>query len=125
MAEKDAEKQSKDADRVALIIQDFYTRYLDAFPAKTKDHEEVLEAFRQFLGFKHELKAVYSDNAGEIIKAVKKLGGCEATCTPHIPQTNGIAENSVRRVKEGTACMLYQSGLSHRSVSATLGTFPI
>ena len=32
---------------------------------------------------------------------------------PHIPQTNGVAENAVRKVTEGTSCALEQSGFSH------------
>ena len=31
---------------------------------------------------------------------------------PYNPSTNGVAENSIRRLKEGTRCTLIQSGLS-------------
>ena len=34
------------------------------------------------------------------------------TSTPHRPETNGIAEKTVRRVKEGTSAVLLQSGLN-------------
>jgi hypothetical protein len=32
------------------------------------------------------------------------------TCTPHRSETNGMAENAVKRVKEGTSCSISQSG---------------
>ena len=34
------------------------------------------------------------------------------TSTPGQPKTNGVAERAVRRVKEGTASLLVQSGLA-------------
>ena len=43
---------------------------------------------------------------------MKDLGFSADTSTPHRPQTNGIAERAVRRVKEGTSCTLNQSGLN-------------
>ena len=34
------------------------------------------------------------------------------SATPHLSETNGIAERAVRRVKEGTSAVLLQSGLN-------------
>ena len=65
-----------------------------------------------FLGPDTKPKAYYSDNAAEIKASVVALGIPPSTSTPHIPQTNGIAENCVRKVSEGTACLLLQSGFS-------------
>ena len=45
IGEKNPDNESKDYDRVALIILDFYTRYIDAFPGKTRTAEECREAF--------------------------------------------------------------------------------
>ena len=50
VSEKDHSKQSRSGDRVALIIIDFFTKYLDAFPARSKDVDEVFDAFRRYLG---------------------------------------------------------------------------
>ena len=57
---------------------------------------------------------MYSDNAKEIIKACANLTLRHDTSVAHQPQTNGIAEASVRRIKEGSSCILLQSGLSYR-----------
>ena len=43
---------------------------------------------------------------------MKTFGYNDDTCTPHRPQTNGIAERAVRRVREGTRCAQVQSGLT-------------
>ena len=55
---------------------------------------------------------IYTDNSQEFNKATNDLEYIHDTCTPHRPQTNGIAERAVRRVQEGTSCQLVQSGLN-------------
>lgn len=114
VGERNPEHEPKDQDRVALVILDCATRYLVAYPAKSRGTHEVKDAFIKFLGLETVPTAVYSDNAGEITAAVKELNGTPVTCTPHVPQTNGAAENSIRKVTEGTSCALVQSGLSYQ-----------
>ena len=55
---------------------------------------------------------MYTDNSKEFLKALDELEFSHDTSTPYRPQTNGVAERAVRRVKEGTACALAQSGWS-------------
>ena len=57
---------------------------------------------------------VYTDNSKELKKALEELCFSHDTCTPYTRATNGTAERAVRRVKEGTASLLVQSGLSDR-----------
>ena len=54
----------------------------------------------------------YTDNSGELKSALFELKIPHDKSTPYRPQANGFAERAVRRVKEGTACALIQSGLS-------------
>ena len=110
--ERDPEKESHLYDRVALCMHDFHTKWIDSFPASSKETDENEVSMIQFYGIGVKPVALFSDNANEIIGAVKRLGGVSATCLPHIPQTNGVAENTVRKITEGTACALEQSGLS-------------
>ena len=44
---------------------------------------------------------------------MKDLEFLHDTSTRYQPQNNGIAERAVRRVKEGTSCVLVQSGLTY------------
>ena len=62
-------------------------------------------------------------SADEFKKALEELGMSHDTSTPHRPQTNGVAERAVRRVKEGSSCALAQSGLDDRWWPWAMKTF--
>ena len=53
---------------------------------------------------------VYTDGSMEFKTAFETLGYSKEVSTPYRPETNGVAERAVRRVKEGTAAVLLQSG---------------
>ena len=74
---------------------------------------KILTTLLEFLGPMTKPEVVYSANSKELKDAKQELGSLLASSTPHIPQTSGIAENCVRKVKEATSCLLDQSGLSH------------
>ena len=52
--------------------------------------------------------------------SVPAIGYMDEPCTPHVPQTNGAAENSVCKVTEGTSCALVQSGFSYQWWNAAM-----
>ena len=54
---------------------------------------------------------------------MKELGFPYDTSTPHRPQTNGVAERAVRRIKEGTSRALTQSGFSNDWWAEAMKTF--
>merc|ERR1712078_885032 len=49
IAEKNAANESKDYERVALVILDFYTRFINAYPCKTRTAEECREVLTHFM----------------------------------------------------------------------------
>ena len=108
------EDESRDHDHVSFIVQDRYTNWLQAYAAKTNEAHEVVSAFQKFFGPDIKPKHVYTDKAPELKKATDKLEYSYDTATPHRSETNGVAERAVRRVREGTACALIQSGLSYK-----------
>ena len=101
---------SRVGDRVALIILDRYTRWLQGYASKSKNHQESMKAFRRFVGPQMTPDHVYTDNSKELEKALEELNWLHDTSTPYRSQTNGVAERAVRIVKEGTSCTLVQSG---------------
>ena len=53
---------------------------------------------------------MYTDDSKEFEKARIDLEWPGDAATPYRPETNGVAEKAVRRVKEGTSAALVQSG---------------
>ena len=100
---------SRDNDRVAMIIQDRFTKWQEGYASKTKSHQECVKFFQRFFGPQMKPEHVYTDNSKELEKALDELGWVHDTSTPHRPQTNGVAERAVRIVKEWTSCTLMQS----------------
>ena len=103
-------KTGRKGETVALIIQDEATSWVQGYGCKTKSAEETKQCFQVFMGTAMKAKLVYTDNSQELSSALEILGWPHDPSTPYKPQTNGIAERAVRRVKEGTSCMLLQSG---------------
>ena len=54
---------------------------------------------------------IYNDNSPEFGKSCEDLSWKHCASTPHRSETNGMAERTVRRVKERTSAVLLQSGL--------------
>jgi hypothetical protein len=103
---------SRDHDKTACIIQDRPTNWLQAYAAQHKSAAETKKAVERFLGPQGKAKHAYTDNIKEFLKTFEDLGIPHDTSTPYRPETNGVAERAVRRVKEGTSCTLSQSGFS-------------
>ena len=83
--------------------------------ARQKLHKKPREACKISWSPIGSLKSfIYTDNFLNFGKACEDLSWNHCTSTPHRSETNGIAERSVRRVKEGTSAVLLQSGLDEK-----------
>ena len=74
--------------------------------------QETHRSLQRFLEPNRNPRVIYTDNSLEFGKAGEDLSWNHCTSTPHRSETNGIAERTVRRVKEGTSAVLLQSGLN-------------
>ena len=98
IAERNADHQSRYSDKYTVVIQDVGTSWLDSIPVKSRNTPDLTSAFQNFLR-DFCPKKVYSDCAPEYKKSLDAMGITASSSTPHVPQTNGIAERAVRRVK--------------------------
>ena len=79
---------------------------------KTKLQKKPREDCKSSWNPRGNQKVIYTDNSLEFSKACEGLYWNHCTSTPHRSETNGFAERAVRRVKEGTSAVLFQSGLN-------------
>ena len=106
--------ESRNNHRYAVVVQDLATQWIQSFPCKTKTSQKTERSLQKFLEPNRKPKVIYTDNSLEFGKACEDLSWNHCTSTPHRPETNGIAERAVRRMKEVTFVVLLQSGLDEK-----------
>ena len=104
--------ESRNNHRYAVVVQDLATRWIQAYPCKTKTLQERRGSLQKFVEPDWNPKVIYTDNSLEFGKACEDLSWNHCTSTPHRSETNGIAERAVCRVKEGASAVLLQTGLN-------------
>ena len=104
--------ESRNNHRYAVVVQDLATQWIQAYPCKTKTSQETQRSLQKCLEPDRKPKVIYTDSSLEFGKDCEDLSWNHCTSTPHLQETNGIAERAVRRVKEGTSAVLLQSGLN-------------
>ena len=104
--------ESRNNHRYPVVVQDLATQWIQTYPCKNKTSQETQRSLQKFLEPERKPKIIYTDNSLEFGKACEDLSWNHCTFTPHRTETNGIAERTVRRVKEGTYAVLLQSGLN-------------
>ena len=63
--------KSRDGDRVALVIQDRATQWLQSFASGTKSASDTRLAIERFLGLQIKAKYAYSDNSKRARKSLQ------------------------------------------------------
>ena len=106
--------ESRNNHRYAVVVQDWAIQWIQSYPSKTKTSQETQRSLQKFLEPDRKPNVIYTDNSLEFGKACEDLSWNHCTSTPHRSETNGIAERTVRRVKEGTSAVLLQSGLDEK-----------
>ena len=107
---KDDFDQSIDGDKAGIVIKCRGSKWIDIYPTKGKSSVEAEAAFADFEGPWKTVQYFYSDDAPELLSAARARGWTQGTATPGRPETNGIAENAVRQVLEGTRTALEHAG---------------
>ena len=97
------EGQPRNNQRYAIVLQELATPWIQSYPCKTKTSQATPRNLRKFLDPKENPKVLNTDNSFNSEKLVEILNGNQSTSTPYQPETNGIAERAVSRVKEGTS----------------------
>ena len=102
--------ESRNNHRFAVVVQDLATQWIQASPCKTKASQETPRSLQKFLEPERKPKVIYTDNSLEFGNVCEDLSSNHCTSTPHRPETNGIAERAVRKVKRMYLCCIVAIG---------------
>ena len=108
---RSSDSQGVHGEKTALVILDVATDYIGVDGALTRDALNTELALRDFQG-KTPVTQFYSDDSGEIAVAARQLGWSHPRSAPYKHQSNGRAEQCVKRVKRGARVLLLQAGLT-------------
>ena len=79
-------------------------------PTCLRTTEHTIKALQNFQGPEERVSWFYCDGAPELKAVCMGLGIMNPTSTPGCPETNGLAEQGVKDIKDGTRANLIQSG---------------
>ena len=114
--------ESRNNHRYAVVAQDLATQWIQSHPCKTTSQKNT-EELAKVPGAYKETKVIYTGNSLEFGKLCEDLSWNHSTSTPHRSETDGIAERAVRRIKEGTSAVLFQSGLDEKWLADSMECF--
>ena len=102
-----------DGDRVAMVFKDVATDFRYVYPVARRDTSNTTLAMKHFVDDLEKIGIFYSDNAPEIVAAMRAMKIRHQISKDYISTSNAIAERAVRSTLEGTRANLLQAGLHH------------
>eukprot|EP00969_Alexandrium_andersonii_P185557 8199655-Alexandrium_andersonii.AAC.1 len=98
--------------RDVFVVKDIYSGLCHAFATKSRHENEVIECMKLLSGGRiWDIRKMYSDNAPEIIAAMREFHILRQHSQPGISKENAVAERANRDVLEMTRAALVQGGL--------------
>ena len=82
--------ESRNNHRYAVVVQDLATRWIQAYPCKTKTSQETQKSLQKFLEPNGKPEVIYIDNSLEFGKACEDLSWNHCTSTPHRSGSLGL-----------------------------------
>ena len=106
------DKWSRFEHRYAVVVQDFFSSWVQSCPTRNDIAGDTRKILQQFLPPSKRPGKLDTDHSLHFHRACEDSSWGRDKSNPHRSDTNGIAERSVRRVKEGLATGLVQGGIA-------------
>jgi hypothetical protein len=110
---RDEDELGIDDEKSALVVKDIATGFMYVYPNARRTTNATVLAIKHFVGHTEEIGVFYSDNAPELISAMKILPCRHVLSRDYISKSNDQAERAVKSVLEETRVNLLQAGLNH------------
>ena len=86
------EEAGLDGEQVAMVVKDVATDFMYIYPSGRRTAKDAILALKHFIGHKDEVGIMYSDNAPELLSALKDLQWRHVLSKEYISKSNAIAE---------------------------------
>ena len=108
-------KSSKGKEHAVLIVQDRFSKVLQAYPTVSREAAQLASNLKHFVGLKStSYTIVRSDAAGEILKAVIDNNWLPESSVPARFPHNSVLEREIRTFQEIARSVFLQAGFAAR-----------
>ena len=108
-------KSSRGKGHAVLIVQDRFSKVLQAYPTISREASQLASNLKHFVGLKsNSYTIVRSDAAGEILKAVIENNGLPESSVPSRFPHNSVLEREMRTFQEIARSLFLQASFAAR-----------